>query len=740
MGFFRQHKTLCILVSSLLTVLLVVYFFGFYSVQAADISTLPVDIDCTMEYDADNVYFTVGGRTTSINRHMQVYDSGNIPYRFDSYDDFKASAESTGLDNFSAYLSNVNGGSVGFAVKDSRGTWTYTLASFLPLSVEEYREGVSCPASYWYSPSQDKVYIFTGDVYNSYSRAVKSYSSGSFLFTTNNKSCDLYVTCVDCRTDSVVYKLDRFSGCDFYSYNYAWSERSGYPKDLLCFFANHAISGFYEPDISKVNTPDYYFNYQYIFYRDGKGYTFVDSAQPLTEVIAQGSYAYLTFADSCNKYVYTSLDGISWDIKTTVSTMYGGTFTQLTYDWLYSKVTVGAVNQYDAELVYTNDDKFGKPIIKPEWADLQEVIDSLPSFTDIDLKYLHQQYFTPSSSFGSYSSLDDALLDLFHGAYVVGNDLEVPMVSNVIQRILSWVTDDVNDWSLSYSDSLLMMLLNEFTSDVSFDYTGTDSEGNMWYEARPSILNYIATISNNVYKMQSYFKNFIIIIDSRLGSIFDNITFTNTHLSTISDKLGKLSIPDYSSALSDISAKLDKGLSAPSITMPDYSDYFASIYSSLEYLNNGLLGGGASLFSSRASFSGGLLPDLYTALTDTNSDYFNSFDDSLREALQGVEFNITVTDPDPQLKPFDIFNNDNEIDIDVKTLLDTLSDMFTQFAASGYIAGILKFSPDVTNGITFVNESVDSLYSVLGSDFAPVVMLGVGFTLVSVVIKKERAR
>ncbi len=694
-----ENITLSIVVAALVSLSLVAYSWGFYSVQAAEVSTLPADIDCTMEYDADNVYFTVGGRTTSINRHMQVYDSDSIPYRFDSYDDFKASADSTGLDNFSAYLPSVNGGSVGFAVKDSRGTWTYTLASFLPLSVEEYREGVSCPASYWYSPSQDKVYILTGDVYNSYSRAVKSYSSGSFLFTTTNKSCDLYVTCIDCRTDSVVHKLDRFSGCDFYSYGYSWSERSGYPDDLLCFFSNHEISGFYEPDTSKVNTPDYYFNYQYIFYRDGKGYTFVDSAQPLIEVTAQGSYAYLTFADSCNKYIYTSLDGITWDIKTTVSTMYGGTFTQLAYDWLYSKTTVGAVNQYDAELIYTNDDMFD--VGKFDWKDINSAISDITlistegqNITDIIDYSVGTGYFNAFSASNEFSSFD-----IF---------LEYGFVSSGTQSILD--DSKINDLVWSFYRSLYNQLSNEHR----FTYVWDEDSKTLRQVKRITLFGLLQNTYFETYNMRTLFESFgndfmssVSTLNSNLSGLYE---LDLKLLSAVKD----IRIPDYSNSLSDIASKLDKlpsgGSGTPSVSTP-FDD--TAIITQLENLG-GLLTELKNLER----------PDLQTVIKPVKDGF-----DDIHGDLKYIKTLLTVNTID------NLFDDENDDDTGI---LKYLKNVATTLQSGAVINDALTVGTETMSGVKLLNGYVQDIYTRFPA-LAPLVLFPPAVALANTIIRKGRA-
>lgn len=778
---FFENKTLYTFVAALVSLSLVVYSWGFYSVSAAEVSTLPADIDCTMDYDSNYVRFTVDGRTTSINRHMNVYDYEHIPYHFDSYDDFKASADSVGLDNFFAYLPTVNGGSVGFAVKNSSGTWTYTLASSLPFSIEENRSGSLSPTSYWYSPSQDKIYIFTGGVYNSYSRAVKSYSSGNFLFSTGNSHCDLYVTCIDCKTDSVVNELDKLSGCDFYSYGYSWTERSGYPDDLLCFFANYEISGFYEPDTSKVNTPDYYFNYQYIFYLDGKGYTFIDSAQPLTEVTAQGSYAYLTFADACNKYIYTSIDGITWDIKTTVNTMYGVNYLRLDYSWLYKDSVVGYVNHYDAELVYTNDEEFG--VIKFDWKDIHSAISDITlistegqNITDI----IHNQGTDSSGSNGLNSRNYFNAFDLF-------------LTSGKFEKNFASTAYDPYMYIISGLRSIYDLFSGEYRTVYYWDddrkgvrsYNFVSMYGlmlNTYYETY-NIRTFLETLGND-------FMSSVSTLNGNLSGLYD---LDSKLLSAVKD----IKIPDYNNVLTDISAKLDKlpasgssafvpfddaailerfdtandylkdikGLGTSSLLMnilnlltgtdgegmkvtinPNFklnidNDLKASFSAKIDKLFDEIFKINASL-DKIAEFNfgtGGTDKDYSSVLTLINDNLYTAsgriydLNQPLEDILQAINnIDLTVSFPESEPKN-DLFYDNLDSDED---LIDFVSEYAKTALDKSYFASYLTFDNDTMSAIRFYNGLSEDIFEALGP-LGAALLVSVGFTLVGAAVRRH---
>ena len=345
-----ENKILYTVVATLVSLSLVAYSYGFYSVQAAEVSTLPADIDITVSYDSDSVNWTYSDKDYTFSRHTPLsVDVDGLTMYFNSV--------------YTEYSSNSY-----FRVAD------YKTSNFAVPTVESF-DGVHYNASYWFSPSENSLYILrtqgSGTDIERNKGFIRSYFSddsgrGSFSFWTSGTSTwyHLYVYRYDFNmgvmtigdyvinvsrsttlsTVSYFWYFNFDSGFtlysssdsyDVYSCNDTDRIQAFFPSDLLCLYSSYEISGFYQIDSSKVVTPDYYMQYQYIFYRNDKGYTFVDSGLPLIEITAQGSYAYLTFEDSCNKYIYTSVDGIDWTMQTSISNMYGGTFTQLAYDWLY---------------------------------------------------------------------------------------------------------------------------------------------------------------------------------------------------------------------------------------------------------------------------------------------------------------------------------------------------------------------------------------------------------------------
>lgn len=785
MDFLKHHKTLYILMSSLLVISLVVYCGGFYSAQAAEVSTLPADIDITVNYDADSINWTYDGTDYSFSRDFPLVLSHGESQLFYNATNYR-------------YLYDYKGS-----------------ASMPPLTVEADSSFVLCRASYWFSPSENALYIIRDDdrFSSSYYSAVRSYGvsngHGSFYMVGGSKSVDFCVLRYDFNDCTFIYGVDKylygnhsFNSFKYYDFNsgMALKDSANYdtyisvddaeltcyiPSDLLCIFSNYEISGFYEPDTSKVNTPDYYFNYQYIFYRDGKGYTFVDSAQPLTEVTAQGSYAYLTFSDSCNKYIYTSIDGITWDIKTTVDTMYGGTFTKLAYDWLYSKTTVGAVNQYDAELVYTNDDKFGVSMF--DWQDIKSVISDITLISTeggtiadiIDNKGID---LSPSNGFNARNYFNAFDLFLFSGEY---------------EKNLSGSSYDPYMYIISGLRSIYDLFSGEYRTVYYWD---SDRKGVASYNVT-SMYGLMLNTYYETYNLRALFESF--------GNDFmSSVSTLNNNLSGLYELDGKLlsavrdiKIPDYTALLRDISGKLDKldllspGSSGGSVFAPfddtailgrfDVANDYLKDIKGLETGNlltnilnllTGTDGEGMKVTINpnfkldldnnlKASFSakidklfdeifkinasldkiaefnlgsGGTDKDYSPMLTLINDNLYTAsgriYDlnhplDSILQAINSLDFSVEFpASPSGN----DLFYDDPDSDED---LIDFVSEYAKTALDKSYFASFLTFDNDTMTAIRFYNGLSEDMFRAFGP-LGTALLVSVGFTLVGAAIRK----
>ena len=771
MGVFRQHKTLYIFVSAVLVVSLIVYCFGFYSVQAAEVSMLPADIDITVSYDADNVNWSYSGTDYTFSRsYAYSYDYDGVTY----YP--RSSYPSSMQPPFNLY---------------------YIDCTYPAFTVESDRQNRLMGVSYWFSPSENALYILESVVpsddssYLSVRGFAKKDGYGCIVFDKWSSSKTYYNVCYrydfisssctlgwvstgssnDSRFRTSYNYYDLSSGFTYYGkYNsqsdaYWVNSRNTtltayFPADLLCLYSNYPISGFYEPDISKVETPDYYMTYQYIFYRKDKGYTFIDSARPLTEITAQGSYAYLTFAEVCNKYIYTSADGTAWTLQTDAASMYGNSFTALNYSWFYDDVTVGAVNQYDAELVYTNDDKFGdRPLVTPDWGDLTDITDNLHSIVN-----------------------DKPLSGRLLGA--LANDISL---SNFFDLLAYGIVGDGFDFWINETDP---------TDHGHFGPRGSADTSASYVVTYPSLATYLYNLVLSSQNLDITLSAFREDSYSALKSIFDNITITNAYLSAISDKLDKLNIPDYTASLKDISSKLDKLPSGSSVFTPfddtailgrfDIANDYLKDIKGLETGNlltnilnllTGTDGEGMKVTINpnfkldldnnlKASFSakidkifdklfdidatldkiaefnfgtGGADKDYSSVLTLINDNLYTAsgriydLNQPLEDILQAINnIDLTVSFPESEPKN-DLFYDNPDSDED---LIDFVSEYAKTALDKSYFASYLTFDNDTMSAIRFYNGLSEDTFEALGP-LGAALLVSVGFTLVGAAVRRH---
>lgn len=692
MYFFRQHKILYRFVSAVLAVSLVVYCLGFYSVQAAEISSLPADIDITVDYDSDSVDWTYSGSDYTFSRDypLSVEVDGKTMY-FDSvYTEYADSAY--------------------FRVSD------YKTTDFAEPTVESFN-GLRYNASYWFSPSENSLYILrtqaSGSDIAKNAGFVRSYSvdasgHGQFALWTQGANT-WYHFCVyryDLNTDSMAigdytvnvsrsttlstvssfWQFDLSGGFTLYSASdsrdvYRLDDntriQSYFPADLLCLYSTYAISGHYEPDTSRVETPDYYFNYQYIFYRKDKGYTFIDSAQPLTEVTAQGSYAYLTFADNCNKYIYTSVDGRDWKTLTTISSMYELSFTNLAYDWLYDKVTVGAVNQYDAELVHTNDDKFGVSI--KEWNSLYDVIGDLPELhgSDYSDDRVVEENFAEDGLITNVFKDVKGITEYIFGIYS-GN---TSLISQGLRDFGGSRADEVvKTFFATTADDILMQSLLGDTVTQIIDKDGVYTR--VTVDSLRSLIKGIHSLTQDTNTLLSMLHNDFVGVNDNLSILYDYSVKEAESYKTIISKLSN--IEKFDAVYDQFSKDMNSGFW---LVISEISGFRKS----LDYLPGSL--------------------------------------DQIRQAISGIDLSVEFPASEPG---FDLFYDNPDSNED---LIDFVSEYAKTALDKSYFASFLTFDNDTTSAVRFYNGLSEDTFKALGP-LGAVLLVSVGFTLVGAAIRK----
>lgn len=774
MDFLRTHRIICSAVAALMVAVLVVYSYGSFRSYAAapEVSTLPADIDIDVTYDSDTVNFTYAGKAYFIDRKHKV----NLThYRYSSNRYVRD-------DNYPEFF--------------------------------EYRfDGYSCYTSYWFSPSEMRVYVLIG--WHSYSK-VKSYlpspKYGTFRISQTDSDIYYYMTTIDYGSGSAIYNkmaskeaIDYWDAqvssyddshnrssdnvyacrCNLSSFNYYYTaflkegflvrtymdykasgelDTSDYasnyhyiPNDLLCIFSNYEISGFYEPDVSKVSTPDYYFNYQYIFYKKGYGYIFVDSAKRCKEVGFPNGVTNPRFYFDAegNNYVYTSVDGITWILKSAYNTMYNK----------YFEVSCG-YEFTDYTLVYTNDNNFGTPLVTPSYGEISDVIGDLSAITNNYHDTINNTSVSLVDTPESNTSLWDYFASLEGGLLAALEDYSgFPIFSTLSSYMHS---SDISDESV-----LLTKLLDNFTSDVSWYYDSSDSTLHTY----TSLYGYVHHMYESIVDNGIYIESFMKVSHADLKSVFDNITLSNQYLSRIYSRLDDLKIPssiDYSGNFNKLSAALDKLhndlIYEEGVTkLPNVPQYLVYVYGVTkdirtgvdkvtEQLSNDIVNLRKALISRMDTIiekmpAGSVevdtdsivtaVTDMQTAVTDKldsviakipSSSGGGSFDDS---NMVGSIVSLKADISDNFTTLIKLLKNDTDGIENIADLTSFLTTYVVSMGNAAYFTTLLEFADGVKNNVVLINETMSSMVSDSGI-YAPVFVLGAGFAVFSGLIRKER--
>lgn len=727
MDFLRSHRKICSAVAAMMVAILVVYSYGSFRSYAAspEVSTLPADIDIDVTYDADTVTFTYNNVTHSIDR--------NTRYEY-----------------------------INSSTSD-------------PKFLERTSTGYYIPASYWFSPSENRLYVFSGCTDNSVSSETTLFDFCyilGYVPGTNNATTDIvgnfylhnnaagynstFMYFIDYNFGYVcnTYKLysddgwskDRnicrwypdvakINGEDAYKVlGVSITECYYFPADLICVFSNYEISGFHEFDNSKVNTPSYYFNFQYIFYKEKYGYIFVDSAKRVREIGFPNNVnnPRFFFEDICNSYVYSSTDGVSWTLLTTTSTAYAK----------YFEVSTGT-SWTDYTLVYTNDKNFGTPLVTPDWGDFSDVIEKLPDITDV------------------YDNLLSHKTDKQTTALTGINKFMYNIVSGLTSNIgLGGLYDSIvssikgDSYTYTLSEYMLTNLNNDLSVSLVYDYAEIDGEA--WEVPRVTLYGYIVHIDKTLNNLLSNFNNLINISDSRLKSIYQNITLSNQYLKRISDNLDSLSIPaaspDYSGRFDKLSVALDKLhndlIYEEGVTkLPNVPQYLVYIYGVTKDIRTRLDTVISKMPCSVEVDTDSIVTavsDMQTAVTDkldsviakipSSSGGGSSFDDS---NMVGSIVSLKADISDNFTTLIKLLKNDTDGIENIADLTSFLTTYVVSMGNAAYFTTLLDFADGVKNNVVLINETMVTMVTDSGI-FAPIFTLGAGFAVFSGLIRKER--
>lgn len=674
-------------------------------VYASDVESLPaLDEEINIVYDSDSV--TINGLyDIPFKQDVRYFDGANYHYI----------NKWTGNGTYNEWS---DGGTPYYAS-------IYTNSTY---------DGKASPFSYWYSPGQNRVYNFTG---HSDCMKVESYANrvfhfkdteenGHFLqfgyfdlnnmsyiplgFVGNTSTCVLYLESgelVSCYTD-----------IDGRSY--------AFPDDMVCVYSSYEISGFYEPDELSVFTPDYYFDYQYIYYVDGVGYTFIDSARPLDYIssVSGGTYAGLYFDEACNKHIYTSADGVNWTLLTTASSMYGVYFS-VPYQWFYDSVGGGTV----AILIYSNDDSYAEePLLTPEYGDINDIIDSL--YSDEYIKDL----------------IDDCVS-------LIGAPIPITSVTDDVDRIANFgkilsylysqdfasIIDLINDedysaikewWNNKLDSSVYDNLTNSYFTRYELNDDGTFNA--IEYV---SLYSYVKASYEELYNLNLRLDNMQTTLHNDLKSVFDNITNTNTYLYDIKGLIQDM--PDYSSKIGNVVNQLNNSNSS-----------LNSINSKLDNIANSMNNGGTGSGEASPDAGGGsssttnndITADFLVTLDDDMIVYLNDIKNISNKIYDEVDESLGEKIADDIIDEVldDLFDDVADEDI----LADLFNDDFVQGAVASISTGTLitgTFSGITTTGaaagVTWINSNITNLYNA-SSKVGAVLLLGVTMSVVGLVVRK----
>lgn len=732
MKFLREHKFISSVIAALMVVVLVMYSYCSFQVFAAapEVSTLPADIDIDVTYDADTVTFTYNNVTHSIDRNTR-------------YEYINSSSTSN------------------------------------PKFLERTSTGYYIPASYWFSPSENRLYVFSGCTDNSVSSEttlsdfcyILGYVPGSNNATTdivgnfylhNNAGgynstfmyfidynfgyvCNTYKLYSDdgwSRDRNICYwypDVAKINGEDAYKVlGVSSTKRYYFPADLICVFSNYEISGFYEFDNSKVNTPSYYFNFQYIFYKEKYGYIFVDSAKRVREVGFPNNVnnPRFFFEDICNSYVYSSSDGVSWTLLTTTSTAYAN----------YFEVSTGT-SWTDYTLIYTNDKNFGgDPLVTPDYGDITDVTANLDSFLkDFDI-------ISSSGRGSSITSLDYLIVE-----FPADNSLLSSFVGSFTLDYVYYCTYKFYYGSGTTSmpeyihvyyfggtvyDNVIVKSSSD-TGNKFFDFlNGTLIDPNNSYQLVstskvPTFSMYFRLLNNTTSNIFTTLTAMRTDLHSDIKSVFKNITLTNQYLKKIFDSIDSLSIPaaapDYSSQFDKLSAALDKLhndlIYEEGVTkLPNVPQYLVYIYGVTKDIRTRL----DTIISKMPAGSGSVDVDTDSIVTAINESAtsltatVDSGNDKLHSDLNYIKALMTI----------DTVNKLFGDDEDSQNIFTFVSKGISSIVTGSIISDALAFSTQTKDGIVYISSYVNKFYDAVPV-YSSIVTVGASFFIIDMVLRRK---
>lgn len=706
----------------ILSVILIISLLSPVVINAADVNVRPVN-PVKSSYDDNNIYFEYNGKSYTVPRNTKIsmYNGFYAYYIFDT--------ANNGENYEYLYISNED-------LKELR-CWEVSGDHYrycrLPMSYEKTFWNDSVSVSYWYSPSSNKVYVFSGcHVYGVGNRGaeVLSYSNGlngsssCFKFTNGgyydswvekyygvivcsiydintgtsiSSVADCYTTKYDIRTnfdfvDSSKIDKPLSSSSSYNKYNLSDSTYKEYvPGDLLCLYANYKINGFYDgSNISEVRTPSYYFAYQYL-YQTKEGYFFVDSSKRLTSLTYDnGASAIFTFDGECNKRIYRSVDGQTWFNMTEINNMYGKIIS-CSYEYLYD-----SSGNPIYKMIYTNDDMVGiadKPVYD-DYFNKHDFFTTFPTWKEeykdgLNWDDYHYADSVDTSKLTWYGKFAYTALHAVNSAvssvpYLGGFDMS------------SYVNDIFFGTNLSMGDAGVLNIFSNLTTEFNYQY---DSSGKLVSRTR-TIYGYLKMLANNGYDTVQYLAS---MQDEIVKPLFDAISYQTDILISFKDSnISKLK--DIRSSISSLIEWVDLGNTYQLRTL----NYLKDTLPSLAFDDSSVI---AAIKDISVTSSGGT---------------FNFDDSAILSRLDSIRDRMNYTYK-PVLKDYD-----DDIDDDNTSVVDFISNGISSVNVIQPIA----LSPGVLAAVTTVNTWITNIWDNLGK-VQTVVILGLTFTVVDVALRRE---
>lgn len=702
-------------------------------VGAAEPVVTPADSGVSSTYDKNYIYITYQNKTYSCNRNQKINTyNGRIGCEvFYDSDDNEAG-------KYFYLLKDTT-----YEIQSYEWSGKHTSYNRLPVSLEKTHWNDNINVSYWYSPGLNRCYVFSGGYV--YGKGIKgagiiSYSASSSngnsylkmdnggyysswvtnyygvvvcsIFDFNDgsfKSSMVDLSASSVRTPSVFYFVDEnkianastvTTICALSNKNFDYIDNTylsadveyeeNLPDDLVCVYSNHLISGFWEPDgTSNIVTPSYYFNYQYIFKAD-KYILFVDSADKLKSITKSDSNALFTFATTCNKRIYYSLDGKTWTSLVDVQDMYSLTNTiSSSYCFKDDKSIL--------QLLFTSDDDYGKPLY--EWKSLPDALDKVSTFDvwyDPTTGYEEKDLESVFQSFKDerWNELGHDILRLFSPNFVDAmNDLIIKSDIDYAAKLDDYVTSSI---SKSFYYSFLMPGTVKF---LQFD----ESTLTLKQVTQSSVYSMIQAILESSVNNTEYLK-------ATRGELFDYFTNLNNNLAYIDSSI--------TSNFKDM-----KNVISPMV----YD--ISSVKTLLEHNNVNVL----NIHKLLADTLPGLAYDdssVIAAIKDisitTGGSTFNFDDSAILSRLDSIRDRMNYTYK-PVLRDYD-----DDPDDDNTSVVDFISNGIS----SASVIQPIALSPGVLAAITTVNSWITNIWDNLGK-VQTVVILGLTFTVVDVALRRE---